>query len=427
MGFDGGVSRAEPESETHLEIRTVEQHERHAAFDAKNAALLSHPIGAEAFGDGGGSWDDCDSLAAWDGGRCVGHLGAYRFDTTVPGGARVPMAGITRVGVLPTHTRRGLLRAMMERSLRDARRRGQILAGLRASEATIYGRFGFGVAGENVAVRVDARRARPLRTPRDAGKVRLLRSAEILDVVPAIYERSARRLVGTINRPVGSWERIMSAASTPGTEPRADGTFVAVHTGREGVDDGYVLYSVGWKSDLCRGGGGEGTITELWGRDAETERALWQYLLEIDLVTTWTADPRPVDEPIRRAFADSRAYAVVQRLDEQWVRLLDVDAAMAARRWGPAACGATVAVLDPLFEANEGCWSISADGAERTDRDAEIAVDIATISAAYLGGVSWRELVDAGELGAAMPTPELIERLDALFVVRSAPFSGTFF
>jgi len=436
MGYDGGVSSAEAETairrdtrpDDPLEIRPVEPHERHAAFDAKNAALLSHPMTASAFGDGGGSWDDCDSLAAWDGDRCVGHVGAYRFDTTVPGGGRVPMAGITRVGVLPTHTRRGLLRTMMERSLREARRRGQVLAGLRASEATIYGRFGFGVAGETVAARIDGRRARPLRGSDDAGTMRLLRPDEILAVVPDIYERSARRRVGTIDRAPWSWERIMSAACTPGSEPRSDGTFVAAHRDPDGVDDGYVLYSVRWKSDHGRGGTGEGTVEELWGTDPVAERALWRYLLEIDLVTTWTADPRPVDEPIRRSFADRRAYSVVQRLDEQWLRLLDVEAALRSRHFGPAAGGVTIEVHDPLFAENCRRWRVAADGARPTDGDADVAVDIATISTAYLGGVPWRDLVDAGQVGGrAVADAGAIDRLDALFAVHPAPFSGTFF
>jgi predicted acetyltransferase len=220
----------------------------------------------------------------------------------------------------------------------------------------------------------------------------------------------------------------MSAAGRRGSEPRSDGTFVAVHTDLDGVDDGYALYSVRWRSDLCRGGGGEGTIEELWGRDAAAERAIWQYLLDIDLVAAWTADPRPVDEPIRRSFADSRAYSTVQRLDEQWLRLLDVDAALTARRFAPVACDVTVEVREPVFDENCGRWRIGTQGAERTDRDADVAVDIPTVSAAYLGGASWRELLDADEADSSTaPGPEVIERLDALFTVRPAPFSGTFF
>jgi GNAT superfamily N-acetyltransferase len=49
---------------------------------------------------------------AWEGGRAVGGLGAFPFQLTVPGG-RVPAAGVTIAGVLPTHRRRGILRAMM--------------------------------------------------------------------------------------------------------------------------------------------------------------------------------------------------------------------------------------------------------------------------------------------------------------------------
>ena len=111
-------------------------------------------------------------------------------DTTLPGGARLPTAAITRVGVLPTHRRQGVGKQLMERLVVDARERGRMLASLRATEAVIYPRFGFGVAGENASAVIDARRARPLRCPEIEGTFRILDRGEILDVVPELYEQS---------------------------------------------------------------------------------------------------------------------------------------------------------------------------------------------------------------------------------------------
>jgi predicted acetyltransferase len=81
------------------------------------------------------------ALAAYDGDRPVGLAGAYEFSLSVPGG-ELPCAGVTWVGVLQSHRRRGILRDFMRRQLDDVRDRAEPLAALWASEAGIYGRFG---------------------------------------------------------------------------------------------------------------------------------------------------------------------------------------------------------------------------------------------------------------------------------------------
>src|SRR5690349_95177 len=83
--------------------------------------------------------------AAFDGEQVVGGAGAYTYDFTVPGGS-LPCGGVTVVGVYPAHRRRGALRAMMDAQLRDIHERGEPIAALWASEETIYGRFGYGIA-----------------------------------------------------------------------------------------------------------------------------------------------------------------------------------------------------------------------------------------------------------------------------------------
>jgi predicted acetyltransferase len=85
------------------------------------------------------------SLAVLDGDRIVGTTGAFSLEVTVPGG-RLPMAGVTEVGVAPTHRRRGLLTMMMRRQLDAVRDLGEPLAGLWASEGAIYQRYGYGMA-----------------------------------------------------------------------------------------------------------------------------------------------------------------------------------------------------------------------------------------------------------------------------------------
>jgi predicted acetyltransferase len=389
------------------------------------AALLSGPITEERFQSFLAGANDRDALAMFDGDAAVGHVAAFRFDTTVPGGARIATSGVTGVGVLPTHTRRGVLTRLMRQLLREARDRGQPLASLRASEAPIYSRFGFGLAGDQVAAVVQRDGARPFREPAATGSMRLLAGNEPTDVVPPIYERAARRRVGTINRFDWYWERLHEDVNKATASMEDPGTFVAVHTGADGVDDGYVRYSVTWAEGFGESYRGEGKILDLWGTDAAVERALWQYLLDIDLIATWRAAVRPPDEPIRRTFHDARAYNTVQRVDEQWVRVLDVDAALSARNYGPAANVVTIEVDDPLFEDNCGTWTIAEEGVRRSERRPDVTIDVAALGAAYLGGTSWIDLASSGEVGPVAHAA--LEALDALFQVRPIPFCGTDF
>ena len=407
-----------------VDIRPVAEHEWRSVLDTLRAALLSGPINDTDFEAGRGSWDDSDAIAAWDGERCVGNVAAFRFDSTIPGGAQVPTAGVTRVGVLPTHTRRGILTQLMHRLLVESRERGNVLATLHASETPIYRRFGFGLATDAVAVEVTTRNALPWTAPARAGSMRLLGHTEVLDVVPDLYDRVARWRVGSISRPEWMWERILREASRPTETKYGKGSFVAVHSDANGIDDGYVFYDVDWDETFAANPTGAGKVRDLWGASPAVELELWRYLLGIDLITTWRADVRPVDEPVRRAMNDFRAYEARQRIDDQWVRILDVEAALRERRFGPTRSDVSIRVQDPMFEENCGSWTLSSGGTFRNDGQFDIIVDIAALSAAYLGAVSWHDLAASGAI-AADTESDVLNALDAHFAVRPSPFCGT--
>jgi predicted acetyltransferase len=401
-----------------IEIRPTKPDEMRSASDVVGAALMFPPATDEEWAKREPSWLESDSVTAWDGERCVGHAGAHRVDSTVPGGARLAMAGVTRVGVLPTHTRRGLLSGMMERLLRDARSDGRVLAGLRASEAVIYRRFGFGVAGEATSVRVRSKLARPVHDV-PHGAMRILARDEVLDVVGDVYDRCARGRTGTISRPQWWLERDLEDAVT-GKKP----TFVAVHEDASGSPDGFVHYTIAWdestSDDVARG-----EVHDLFGTTAAVERALWAYLVGIDLVDEWRGEERPVREPVRFAFADMRAYKIRNTWDEQWLRLLDVDAALQARAYRACDRAVVIEVRDPWFADNSGAWRIDEAGATRADAPADLRASIDVMSAGYLGGTSWHELADAGVLDVVRPAA--VADADLLFAETPVPFCGSFY
>lgn len=399
-----------------IDVRSTAPDEWRRACDTMRAALLTGPISDDDWEKARPGWEDHLSFSAWDGGRCVGHAGAFRFDTVVPGGARLATAGVTRVGVLPTATRHGLLSRMMRQLLVASRDEGRVLASLRASEAVIYRRFGFGIAADGVSVTVDSRRARPL--PNVAsGSIRVLPRDEILDVVPPLYDRVADR-PGVISRPRFLWQRYLEAAL--GGDKAS---FVAVHTSAAGEDDGFVHYTVAWTEGPGESHG-TGEVHDLWGADPSVELALWDHLLGIDLVRTYEVEERPIDDVLRVAAHDPRAYQTTHRYDEQWVRLLDVERALGARVFA-AGPSVRIAVRDPLFSDNTDVFEIAADGAvSRSSAAADLTCDIDALSAAFLGTTPWWELSAAGRVQGDR---HAIVSADQRFAVRPSAFCGSFF
>ena len=398
-------------------IRRPTPDEARPASEVMRAALMMSRISEEDWTRWGGGWQEgYTGMTAWDGERCVGNSGAFYFDTLVPGGAWLATAGVTRVGVLSTHSRRGILSALMRELLTEERAAGKVLASLRASEAQIYGRFGFGLAGEATSVLVHADRVLPIQGAAP-GSCRLLAGHEVKAVVPDLYQRLSHR-VGAVTRDDWMWRRILDD-TIEGKKTQ----HVVVHTSADGVDDGYALYELSWREGQFAEIGGDCETHEFFADSVGVELALWQYLASIGLVRTLVCPNRPVDDPVRRAVRDYRGYEVKRRWDEQWLRLLDVPAALRSRTYqdGPPVA---IAVTDPLFPANEGTYRITAGGVEPTTDPAELTAPIAALSAAYMGGTSWLQLLDLGQLTGSA---DAARQADTLFRHLPGTWCGSFF
>jgi predicted acetyltransferase len=404
-----------------IEIRATQPDEYRAAADAMTISLLHAPPSDEVWERGAESWDHMPSFSAWDGDRCVGHAGHFLVDTTVPGGARLPTGAVSRVGVLPTHRRRGAATGLMRALVDDACERQLPLMSLRASEATIYSRYGFGVAGDFVAVEIDPARASPLAGAATGGSFRILPGDEILDVVPALYDRIAHRRPGIITRPhLFWWKRYLREAID-----RSKASFVAVHSDDDGNDDGFAHYDVEWTEESNPGSVGRGEAMDVFGATDAAELALWQFLFDLDLVTVWRATERPIDDIVRVAASDRRGYRVTGFEDEQWLRLVDVDAALTSRTYNPCSDAVVIEVVDPMISPNRGTWLIDAEGARRGGEDPQLVVDIATLSSVYLGGTSWAAVAATGAVDERRAGS--VATADHLFASRPLPFCGSFF
>jgi predicted acetyltransferase len=364
------------------------------------------------------------TLAAFDGDAIVGTAGAFTFELTVPGRALVPAAGVTVVGVHPTHRRQGLLRRMMDVQLDDVAARGEPIAVLTASESAIYPRFGYGLAtfGARWALRTEGT---VLASPsRAEGRIRLLDPKDASAVVPALYDAARRRHVGEVTRSDALWQHEFS--DQPGGKgPRK--VFTAVHESPDGRADGFVRYRVreDWSDGIAQH---ILEVEDLYALDDDVDAALWQFLLDIDLVAEIRARRRPLDEPLRWRLEDPRRLRTEAVVDHLWVRILDPAAALAARSY--AGDDAIVLELHDGFRpANGGRWEVTptGDGASvsRTEREPDIALDAPALGALYLGGVTATTLARAGRLSER--TEGAVARADQLFGVTPLPWCRTEF
>jgi len=345
---------------------------------------------------------DRNLLAVSPEGRPVGTAGAYSFELTLPGEILVPAAAVTFVGVLPSHRRQGVLTAMMRAQLDDLRVRGELLSVLLASEASIYGRFGYGPATYTHRLTVPRHRT-GFALPRaratagtappaaaEAGSVELLRRDECGEILEEVYDRYRRAQPGALSRPQHWW---VSGTGQPPVSGAA--RYVAVHRDADGVPDGYASYSLDDRHVTL-------TVDETIAIDDTVSAALARFVLGHDLVTEVVFKHRPPEDPLRWRLADFRAGAVSDDTDWLWVRLLDVPRALAARGW--FADGELVLDVDDPFLGEHHRYLLSVrDGKAdcvTTDRDPDLSMDIRDLGSVYLGGTLPSLLVRAGHIHA---------------------------
>jgi predicted acetyltransferase len=352
-------------------------------------------------------------------GRIVGTAGAYAWTMSVPGG-ELPVSAVTIVTVLPTHRRRGILRAMMGRLAADARDQGRPVAALWASEGTIYGRFGYGPAAWVRDAHAPLRGGLPLRAPApEPLDVRLVPRDEASPVLAPIHERVRARRPGMMARDEAWWtERILA---DPLDERGPAGPLRVVVAG----EDGYALYRV--REAEPTGPVAARTIVEaveLVGATAQAERTLLTFLSRIDLADELLLAQRPVDDPLLFATVDARALTTQTAHDALWVRILDLPAAVAGRAWA-APLDVVLRVDHSEDELVAGTWALRGGPggatAERTDAPADLALHARELGSLYLGGITVAALRDAGVVEER--TPGAAAALDAALRVDRAPWT----
>ncbi|GAA1538330.1 GNAT family N-acetyltransferase [Kribbella lupini] len=320
-------------------------------------------------------WEPARSFVATDGREVVAHTSAFSLELTAPG-ARVPVAGVSMVATSPTHRRRGLVRQLMRRQLTElCEGDGEAVAALTASEPVIYGRFGYGLASDHQHV-VVPRASRELR--RIAGvedvRIRFADPVESLAVCTDLHNAEVPTRPGMF--PLDErWQRVLVVDAHQASPLRC------VLAERDGEVIGYAYYRA------QRADGGYVEVTRVHARDLAAHVALWQFLLDQDLLSETRYERLPSDDPLLSLLLDVRA-AGVKTQDGLWVRLADVGRALAARTYSTEV-DVVLGIEDDLLPWNAGSWHLAGgpEGAtcEKTGATPDLLLDVRDLGAVYLG------------------------------------------
>ena len=291
--------------------------------------------------------------------RWVATCGDFERRLTVPGGAGVPTAAVTVVSVHSPYRRRGLLTAMMKHQLEQVAKRGEPLAGLWASESQIYGRFGYGPATSRAMLEGNNQRLRFLAGVGTSGSVDEVTRDEFLTVASGLHESMRPDRPGTMVRDKDVWE--FAAYDMEFSRGGASELRYVLHYDEIGDADGFATYR--FKDKWDEEPEGEVRIREIWAEDPAAHAGLWRYLLDLDLARTFTWSGAPVDEPLRHLVTDARAVGT-SISDSLYVRVVDVQAALAARQYA-AGVDLVIEIDDPILPENTGCYRIVTDGRPR--------------------------------------------------------------
>jgi len=375
------------------------------------------------------------AIGAYDGPHLVATASALPMELTLPAGSgqEFPVTnvmGVTAVGVLPTHRRRGLLTRMMAHQARQLADHEVPLAVLTASESVIYGRFGYGLACSYQDVAILTRRAAFLpeasrvRGDQGGGRLRQVTAGEAADILPAVHDRARRRRPGEVNRSKSRWD--LRFADPERFRGGGGGRMYVIWEDKSGQSQGYAAYRYHqkWESGLAQH---KVTVGDLYSTSPEVEAILWRYLLDLDLVAE-VGGGQPLDAPLRWLLADPRQLRTVGLYDFLWVLLVDVPAALSSRGYGTE--------TDIVLEVNEASgraerYHISTGPAGASCRRAkarektDLALSLADLGALYLGGCRPSTLAAAGRVHEVRPGA--LPRADAAFASPVAPFCGTSF
>lgn len=375
---------------------------------------------AGAFGDGvdnivRNSQRPAWTLCAFDGETMATSFAAFPF-TIRANGEAMAYAGISAVGTRPEYRRRGLLRKIMTQAFAEQRERGQAVAGLWASQAAIYQRYGFSLMGANRRYEVDTVDLHFHDDDAGEANVQRFAGAEALPVMKSLYREFAAQRFGYLHRAQTMW-----IDTVLGDVPEQGPLWTGVASDTAGQPRGYVVYSLRNNKVNNAARSQEIIIRDLVWLDIAAYRSLWTYVGKHDLVGRVVWDTAPVDDPLLELVREPRMLHH-RDTEASWFRIVDVPTALGQRGYDTG--GAVVIEIeeDSLAPWNSGKWHLQvADGtgvAEQTTQSADVRMPVKTLASLFTGT---RRATDLEHWGLLHGDAGAVAMLDRLFQTTYAP------
>jgi predicted acetyltransferase len=404
-------------------VRTITEGEFNEFSDVTYQAFVLPPPSEAGRAEDSARLEIDRCIAAFEGDAQIGTATAFSFQLSVPG-AMLPAAGVSWVSVFPTYRGRGVMRSLVRRQLQDIKGRGEPVAVLLPTESALYGRYGYGMATRHASFTI--RRGEGALAP-DAPsdptiRLRIAATGECRPELEQVYGAVLRSRPGFVARSGVWWDRATRgpAGETPMScllaEDAAGPRGYALYTGDNRWEDEDLLHDCTL------------TIAELVAADPAAGAALWGDLLGRDLVTEVRARRRPADDPLLFQLSDSRRVRA-RVTDGLWARLVDLPAALSARRYS-CPVDTVIEVRDELLPDNAGRWHLRAEdggagGCERTSAAPDVSAGVRELGAAYLGGTRLGALADAGLV--TEHRPGALARLSAAMSWNPSPWCPVVF
>jgi predicted acetyltransferase len=337
-------------------------------------------------------------LVARRDGEVVGTAAIFTRQLSVPG-ALVSAGHVTFVGVRPTARRQGVLTRFMRRQMEDMQAAGEPIAVLWASEGRIYQRFGYGSACRHIVINADSREVRI--TAPTGGRLREGTPTDLREAMVKVYDQVYAVRPGRSERAARHWDYRL--ADPPSFRRDQTPLRVLIHEGDTGVD-GYALWRATSKWEVGVPAG-EVRALEVVAADPVGYATLWNFLLTVDLTRRTQLRIAAMDEPLQYLVNEPRRLGLGVG-DGLWLRIVDVAAALAARRYA-APIDVVLEIEDAFLPANAGRWQLTGSPESATcvpsSEEPDLTCDVQALGAAFLGGTALSTLAEGGQVRERRP------------------------
>jgi predicted acetyltransferase len=373
------------------------------------------------------------AFAAFEGKDLVGTVGTRSLQLTLPGGKQLPIAAIGQGGVLPSHTRRGIMRELMNRSMSEALKRSEPLAAWTTSEWPLYQRYGGGPATFTASYRVRHAARDILRDGTTNEQIKVVTSQELLGLLPDLHVKSTRN-PGGVPRNRAYWKRLiglLDGGQSPDVlETRRDypAAIYCVSTDRAQAITGACAYRVHqeWSSGIFQS---QAEVMFLVASTIAAEETLLRMLLGLDLVDTVLLPHRPLPDRLRWMLKDGRRLETLSVTDHLWLRIFDPVVVLENRWFPPLPMPIVLGITDQSGFTSASTVEINSDGmcttVATTNSQADAEMDIATLSAILLGGNSVGDFASSNRISTK--SPSTLSALATAFAPVEVPFTDTSF